>query len=157
MNKQKREMEAPVLIIGIGNDYRGDDAVGLAVVRALQTSKITHARLMESDGDCTTLLESWKGAAKVILIDALVSGTRAGTIRRFDIRTQSIPAECTFSSTHAFGIAETLALARTLSQLPPCLILYGIEGTDFTAGSTLSPPVKSAVRKAMTLVLDDIL
>lgn len=144
------------LVIGIGNDYRGDDKVGLAVVRALQVSKLTNVRLMESDGNCTTLLESWKNASKVILIDAVLSGARAGTIFRFDTRVQSIPATCIFSSTHAFGIIETLALARTLNQLPPCVITYGIEGENCATGDDLSPAVRKAVRKVVDRVLHDL-
>lgn len=149
-------MASPPLVIGIGNEYRGDDGVGLAAVRALQAIKLMNVRLMESDGNCTTLLESWKNTSKVILIDAVFSGARTGTIFRFDTRAQSIPATYTFSSTHAFGIVETLALARTLNQLPPTMIVYGIEGENFATGDDLSPAVRKAVQKVVAQVIGDI-
>src|SRR5690349_6789036 len=119
-------MGEPVLVIGIGNDYRGDDAAGLAVVRAIRVRQLEQVHVMESDGNCTALLEAWKHASKVILVDAASSGARPGTIHRFDTRTQRLPDGYTLSSTHAFGIAETLKLAHVLSQHPPCLIVYGI-------------------------------
>lgn len=149
-------MEAPVLVIGVGNEYRGDDKAGLAVVRTLQARQIENVRLMESDGDCTVLLEAWKGADKVILIDAASSGARPGTIHRFEAQTQALPEECTLSSTHAFGIAETLRLARVLGQLPPRLIVYGIEGKRFTTGDALSPAVRRAIQKVADRILIDI-
>ncbi|SRR5579875_3561633 len=149
-------MGAPVLVIGIGNEYRGDDGVGLAVVRALRTRQLENTRLMECDGDCTVLFEAWKDVDKVILVDAVVSGASAGTISRFDAHTQALPANYTFSSTHAFGIAETLALARALGQLPPCLIVYGIEGKSFASGESLTPQVKKALPNVVEQVLTDI-
>lgn len=148
-------MKSPVLVIGIGNKYRGDDAVGLAVVRALRNKNMKHVRLMESDGNCTDLLDAWKYARKVILIDAVSSGARAGTIHRFDVHTQPLPAGYTLSSTHAFGIAETLELARTLNQLPPSVIVYGIEGQQFTSGENLSPAVRKGVQGIVERVLAD--
>jgi len=150
-------MGTPVLVIGIGNEYRGDDGIGLAVIRALQARLPENARLMECDGDCSVLFEAWKDAGKVILVDAAISGARAGTISRFDAHTQTIPANYTFSSTHAFGIAETLALARVLDQLPPCLMVYGIEGKHFTSGESLSPQVRKALPKVVEQVMLDIL
>ena len=150
-------MDVPVLVIGIGNEYRGDDAIGLAVVRALRAKKIQHVQLMESDGNCTDLLDAWKHAGKVILIDAITPGTRAGTIHRFDVHTQLLPAEYPLSSTHAFGVAETLELARTLKQLPPSMIVYGIEGQRFTSGEKLSPQVRHVIPEVIRQVLGDTL
>ncbi len=149
-------METPVLIIGIGNDYRGDDAAGLAVIRALEARQLENVQLMECDGNCTTLLEAWKCASTVILVDAAISGSRAGTITRFDVRTQPLPARYVLSSTHALGIAETLALAQVLGQLPPCLIVYGIEGKNFNSGGNLSPAVRKAIRVVVEQVILDI-
>jgi hydrogenase maturation protease len=149
-------MGEPVLVIGIGNDYRGDDAAGLAVVRALRVRQLEQVRLMECDGDCATLLEAWKDANKVILVDAASSGVRPGTTHRFDMHTQTLPAGYTLSSTHAFGITETLALARTLNQLPPCCIVYGIEGKHFATGDGLSPAVNHAIQRVVEHILADL-
>lgn len=149
-------MGQPPLVIGIGNDYRGDDRAGLEVVRMLQARKRANVRLLESDGDCTTLLEAWKQADTVILVDAASSGAEPGTIHRVDTWMQALPEGCTFSSTHAFGIAETLNLARILGQLPSCLIVYGIEGETFMTGDDLSPAVRRAVRRVAKHIMADL-
>lgn len=149
-------MTCSPLVIGIGNEYRGDDGAGLAVVRALQARKGTHAQFLECDGNYTTLLGAWKDAENVILIDAVASGARPGTIYRIDARVQALPVGCTFFSTHAFGVAETLALAHTLGQLPSSFLIYGIEGERFAASEGFSPLVKQAIEKVTDQVLLDL-
>jgi hydrogenase maturation protease len=81
----------------------------------------------------------------VIVVDAVASGAPAGTVHRLDPVGDPLPAEFARGSTHAFGLAETIELARTLDRLPPRITVYGIEGTDFRAGDELSAPVRAAV------------
>lgn len=92
----------------------------------------------------------------MILIDAVSSGARPGTIYCIDAQAQPLPAGWTIFSTHAFGIAEPLALARSLGQLPPDLRIYGIEGEQFAATERFSPPVKQAIKKVINMVLLDL-
>jgi hydrogenase maturation protease len=144
------------LVIGIGNEYRGDDALGLLVVRALRASAGNNAQVKESDGDYTTLCAAWQHARKVILVDAVLSGARPGTIHRFDVSARALPCECSLASTHAFGLASALTLARILDQLPPCLIVYGLEGEDFAPGEGLSPAVQHALPRLVARILAEI-
>jgi hydrogenase maturation protease len=136
---------SPFLVIGVGNDYRSDDGVGLAVVRTLKERALPGILCLESDGDGTTLIDTWSHASRVIIIDAISSVAQPGTVYRFDALTQPLPASYSFPSTHAFGVAEVIQLARTLDQLPTSLIVYGIEGKNFVAGTELSPEVERAV------------
>jgi len=138
-------MSTSVLVVGIGNDYRCDDRVGLLVARAVQARKGTHVRVLESDGNCTTLLEAWQETHMVILIDAICAGTTPGQIVRLDVHRQPLPSAYPFASSHALGLAETIELARTLQQLPPKCLIYGIAGKDFSSGETLSPEVSGAI------------
>lgn len=149
-------MEAPTQVLGIGNDYRGGDAAGLEVVRALQVGKAEQVQVMESDGDYTTLFEAWKQVDMVILVDAASSGAVHSTIHRVDTRIQALPEGCAFSSTHAIGIAETLGLASALGRLPPCVIVYGIEEENFTTGDVLSPSVKFVVQRVVERIMADM-
>jgi hydrogenase maturation protease len=145
-----------VLIIGMGNEYRRDDAAGLVAARRLKEAALEHIRVREESGEGTALIEAWKDADAVILIDALHSGAKAGTVRRLDAHRQPLPTGLFHYSTHAFGLAEAIELARALGQLPPCLIVYGIEGTNFEAGLGLSPEVEKAVPKAVERVLGEL-
>ena len=101
-------------------------------------------------------MDSWKDSDTVILIDAVHSGAKPGTIHRFDVHTQTIPTKFFHYSTHAFGVAEAIELARTLKQLPQNLIVYGIEGKRFDAGIGLSWEAEKAVEEVMMRVKQDI-
>ncbi len=141
-------MPQPILIIGIGNDYRSDDAVGLVVARALQARRLLHTSILEATGEGTALLEAWKGRDSVMLVDTVTSQATAGTIHQLDARVGPISPDFFALSTHAFGVAGAIELARVLGNLPPRLMLYGIESKHFVAGEGLSPEVERAAREA---------
>src|SRR5574341_916324 len=141
------------LIIGIGNEYRGDDAVGLIVARHLKEHLANSAMAIEQSGDGVALIEAWRNAQMVIVIDATMSGAAPGPIHRFDANTQPIPAASFRCSTHAFGLAEAIELARALSELPPRLVVYGIEGKNFAASVGLSAEVERAADEVVRQAL----
>jgi hydrogenase maturation protease len=115
------------LTIGIGNEYRGDDAAGLIVARRLKELLADSAIVMEHSGDGAALMEAWRGAETVIIIDAVMSGAAPGTIHRFDASAQPLAKSSFRCSTQAFSVAGAIELARALCELPRSLIVYGIE------------------------------
>jgi hydrogenase maturation protease len=145
------------LVIGVGNAYRGDDGVGLSVVRELRERKARDIEILGAARDCTSLIESWKNADFVILVDALQSGARPGSISRFCLDSERFPSGISRHSTHALGIVEIIELARALDRMPPTLIVYGVEGRIFQTGAPLSPEVMEAVPRVADLILKDIL
>jgi hydrogenase maturation protease len=149
-------MPRQILVIGLGNDYRGDDAVGRALARRLQPIVGDDVRVMEESGEGASLIEAWKGADFVILIDAVYCGAAAGTIHRFDAGMGPIPSGFFCCSTHAFSVAEAVELARALNQLPSRLIVYGIEGKNFDARVGLSPEVEVAADEVLRSVKEEL-
>lgn len=152
------------LIIGIGNASRGDDAAGLIAARLIKEALLAlpdppdpgRVAVIEQDGEGTALVALWEGAGTVILIDAALSGAAPGSIHRFDARSQPPPAGFRRCSTHAFGVAEAIELARALDRLPPRLIVYAIEGRSFSAGAPPSEAVEAAARAVVERVLSDV-
>jgi hydrogenase maturation protease len=144
------------LLIGVGNPFRGDDGVGSVVIRRLRSQILPGFTIMEETGDGAELLEAWQGASAVILVDAVQSGAAPGTIHRIDATTEKLPKWFSHCSTHAFGVAEAVELARTMGELPPSLVIYGIEGLDFSAGTSLSPEVAASVPGVVSSILAEI-
>jgi hydrogenase maturation protease len=141
------------LVIGIGDPARGDDGVGHAVVGRLRARSPAGVRLETHWGEGAALMELWAGYRRVLLVDAMLSGAPAGTLRWFD--GASLPGQVRFPrSTHQFGLAEAARMAAVLGTLPGELWVLGIEGGDFTAGAGLSPAVEGAVEAACRQVLD---
>ena len=100
----------------------------------------------EQSGEGTSLMEAWKDYSRVLIVDAVSSGSLSGSIHRLDA-SKTIPSKFFSCSTHNFGVAEAIELARTLNQLPEHLRLYGIEGKNFEPGELLSPEVESVVEE----------
>ena len=150
--------QANILIVGIGNIFRGDDAVGLAAARLFREMALPGVQVLEVDGDMTALTDDWQGAQKVVVIDAVTSKADAGTIYRFSAHAEPLPQKmfATCCSCHAFGVAQQIEIARSLNQLPPCLIVFGIEGKDFTLGSKLSPEVQQALPRLVEQVRQEL-
>jgi hydrogenase maturation protease len=144
-------MSGSVLIVAAGNAYRRDDGAGVAAVERLGTLP-GNVRVFVTNGDSASLLDEWEGADVVIAIDATMSRAAPGTIRRYDADAGPLPAVFSHSSTHALGISEVIELARTLRRLPDRVIVFGIEGRDFTAGEGLTPEVDAAVNEVAMLV-----
>ena len=145
-----------ILVIGVGNEYRGDDGVGPHIARKLKRKGLPRALIEIQNSEGTLLMESWRNAHTVILLDAVSSGAPPGKIYRFDARRQPIPSRFFNCSTHSFGIAEALGLAKRLKRLPPCALIYGIEGKTFEAGATLSPEVERAAEDVMERVVEEV-
>jgi hydrogenase maturation protease len=145
-----------ILAIGIGNEYARDDAAGLLVVRKLKEGAQNKFGILEHSGEGASLIEAWKGATSVIVIDAVCSGAEPGKVYRFDACQAPLPAQPFRGSTHAFGLYEAAELARCLNQLPRQLIVYGIEGEDFTAGVGVSPAVEQVIGSVAQAVLEEV-
>lgn len=145
-----------IVVIGIGNEFRRDDGVGIAVARRLKNRLPESVKIIEQSGEAASLMEAWQGAESVIVIDAISSGAPPGTVRRVDLTTAEIPAGLCRSSSHHFGVAEAVGLARELKRLPARLVLIGIEGEDFSEGTECSEKVTLAIECASDVVLDAV-
>ena len=141
------------LLVGVGNEYRSDDGVGLVVAREIHKKLIPSVTVKEESGEGAALMEAWQGFQNVIIVDAVSSGAKSGTIFKIEANKKIVPAKFFHYSTHAFSLAEAIELARTMNTLPPKLLVYGIEGVNFTAGVDISPPVKEAANHVIEQII----
>jgi len=147
-----------IKIIGIGQSLRGDDAAGLSAVRLWQEKYCTpierpnlQVELVELPG--IGLLSLLEGAGIAILVDAVRSESKAGTIHLLsEDQLESFTAGT--GSAHGWGVAETIALGKKFmpSILPGQLLIIGIEAGNLTLGDSLSPEVEMALPEAARLI-----
>ena len=90
------------------------------------------------------LIDLWGHDDDVVIVDAMKSGAPPGTVARIDAITEHLPKGA-FSSTHAFGPAAVVELARTMQRLPRSLVVYGIEANNMDHGIAMSPEVAASV------------
>jgi len=141
------------LVLCIGNPDCGDDGVGRLVACLLRGRVPTDVLVSECHGGAGEVLDRITGVDSAILVDAAVSGVPAGTIHRVDCAAgEAVPAPRVASS-HGLGVAEAIALARTLGCLPRSCVIYAVEAKRFAPGDELSPEVTHATREVAERVL----
>lgn len=148
----KRAGMGTIRVIGVGNAWRGDDAVGLQAARRLRERLGPSVEVIDAEGDGLALLDLMEGLDHVILIDAVKGGGRPGATVRLNLSTESRWGTLIPCSTHAIGVADAVDLARALGRLPKRLILYGIEIESVDSGASLS----GAVREGLDSVVEQV-
>ena len=146
------------LVIGIGNEERGDDAVGLLIARRLAALGLDGVSVITEQREGLALIDAWEraGAAQVILIDAVISGAPPGTVRRLPVDAEPLPLLDARTTSHSLGVAQAVELARTLGRLPVSLVVYAVEGRQFTLGAPPSPEVARAIDQAVDAIRAEI-
>lgn len=145
-----------VVVIGVGNAVRGDDGAGLAVTAILRRSGMRGVHIVDEDRDGFSIIEHWREADTVILIDAIVSGAPPGTVHRLNLLHDALPAWTSRHSTHLLSIADAVNLARTLHQLPSDLRLIGIEGSAFDIGRAMTEVVQQAAHSVAAAIIEEL-
>ena len=153
---QISRQDGAAMVIGVGNPLRGDDGAGLVVASLVAQSAPDGVRVIAFEREPLDLIEEMAGAQSVWLIDAVSSGAAAGTLLRFDASDEPLPAGLFGVSTHHFGLADALELARRLGRLPARVIVHGIEGASFANGPELSTQVARATGRLAALVAAEV-
>jgi hydrogenase maturation protease len=129
-------------VICFGNPLHGDDGFGQHVLQRLRELGIDAV-----DGGTAGLnaLPHFEGCAKVVVVDAIRTGGRAGEVHRL---TELAPPGGEFSL-HELGVASLLAALPS----PPEVVVIGAEvGEIQPFTDRLSPPLHAAVPAAVRLV-----
>jgi hydrogenase maturation protease len=144
--KGEKERAVQVVVIGVGNEYRRDDAAGLLLVRSLRLAfgDSNDISLFESDGDPADLLAHWTGVRVAIVVDASSSGAAPGTVMELDA-SKGANGHGLRHSTHAMGVMEAVQLGTALGRMPSRLRIFAIEGEDFGFGEGVTEAVRRAV------------
>jgi hydrogenase maturation protease len=154
-------------IIGLGNAARSDDAAGIeAVARLGERARAAGIDAIAHEGEALELLELWRGAESVVLLDALHAhalhtdashkDVPPGSLLRFDASREPLPARVrAIGSTHATTVHEAIELARALGRLPRRIVLLGVVGLRFEAGLGLSREVGEALEPLARAALEE--
>jgi hydrogenase maturation protease len=136
-----------IVVVGVGQSLRGDDAVGVLAVKAWQESFPNTLNLSEVRAETTelpglSLLESLSGADHGIIVDAVNNGRPPGEINILGEQVLSAFKDGS-GFAHGWGVAETIQLGRNLKRddLPPRIWIIGVEANQFDIGEHLSPEI----------------
>ena len=133
------------LVLGVGTLHRHDDAVGLEAADHVRDRLGDRVDCVRYEGETTGLLDLWAGVGFVVLVDAIQSHGTPGRIHRFEGDLARLLTEPRTTSTHGLSVGEAWQLGRSLGQVPQRLVVFGVEGEDFSPGLGLSPAVARAL------------
>lgn len=146
-----------LVIIGIGQMTRGDDAVGVQVVEAwcrqyAETAANPAVQVTFQPLPGLDLLDRISGYDRAILVDAVLGGAEVTPGKLFHLTPKDLASFTRGTgSAHGWGVAESLKLAETLGRkdMPGTIAILGIGGKQVEIGAALSPEVETALPKAV--------
>lgn len=144
-------MTSDVVVIGIGNSFRRDDGLGVAVADEVVRRQVPNVRVVTGAGDPLTVLDAWSGARLAVIVDA-AGGDDAlpGRIRRCGI--DEVVGGGGLSS-HAMTLRQTYDLGRAMRRVPERIVVFTVDAADTGQGVGLTPAVCAAV----SAVVDDVI
>jgi hydrogenase maturation protease len=149
---------ARVAIFGIGNILLGDDGVGPAVARFIDSHfDLDDDVIVEDLGTPSLSLPGYlTGHDAVIFVDAVASDQPPGTILRFTRDEITAVEPGIRVSPHEPSINDALILLDFAGTAPRDVVLIGVVPETLEGGVTLSPRVAAAVRVAADAVMKEM-
>jgi len=135
-----------VLVLGLGNDILGDDAVGLNIAREIR-KRLSASDPMEVRETCEmglSLLDDIVGFEELVLLDAVQTGRAPpGFVHEFEGAELRVSPS---GSPHFLGVGEVLALGRRLGlSVPQRVKIFAVEVQDpFTVTTSMTAPLRQA-------------
>lgn len=143
------EAPAPILIIGIGNPSRGDDAIGPLAVERLEALDLPGVELLTDFQLQVEHALDLVGRRAVIFIDATVAGEAAYTFEPLT------PVAEQGATTHGFSPAAVLDVYRQYTDTPlPEAHVLAVRGFDFELGAPLSIAAARNLDTAVAMLVD---
>ncbi len=151
-----------VLIAGVGNVLRADDAFGVEVARRLETMELPPGvRVVETGiAGIALLTEIQQGWDALVVVDAVDHQRPHGTVMLIEPEVIDVHALTwaqrgdMLADMHLATPDRVLMLAKALDVLPPTLLMVGCQIEDPDAvGEQMTPPVAAAVDVAVDEVL----
>ena len=137
---------APILIIGIGNPSRGDDALGPMLIERLEALQLSDTLpKVELLTDFQLQVEfaiDLLGREQVIFVDACLNATPP-----FEF-SPVVAAEDSSYSSHALSPSAVLHAYRKLYGEPPTAHVLAIQGIKFELGEGLSTGASANLESA---------
>jgi len=137
------------LVLGLGNLLLADEGVGVHVAqRLLEQGRPQNAVVLDVGSAVLDALPAIAAAKKVIVVDAMKAGGSPGTVYRVAIE------DCVntgpIGSIHGFDLKSVLHMAG--SELPPEVIVIGIEPEEISWSTKLSGPVADALPDVISAI-----
>lgn len=148
------------LVLSMGNDMRGDDGIGPAVVRELSHSCVLpkNVELIDSGIKDFSAIVTRQDISRLIIVDAADMNLGPGEWRRLDLQEYGfeILAAGGMDQMHGLGLTQVLLLGEVLGTLPREIALYAIQSQMVGFRMELSEPVKRIVPEVCEAIQNEL-
>lgn len=133
--------DAPVLVLGVGNELFTDEGLGCVAARAIEQLALPGVEVLDGSTLGIALLPALAGREAVLLLDATV-GRDAAPGDLMVLRGEEVPASRHLTmSAHQIGVSEALAAAELAGCRPAKLAAVGMVPVSLETGYGLSAEV----------------
>jgi hydrogenase maturation protease len=151
-----RHSSPRITILGIGNLLLKDEGIGVHLVQKL-AGVVDDANVKIIDAgtypDFLSLIDD--NLDKLIIVDAVKTGDRPGTIYRFGSDDLDLDSTLPVSA-HDMGVLDSLKTMALFNKQPKSTVIIGIEPRTIDFGLDLSPEIEDKLPKIISLVLKEI-
>lgn len=147
-------MTGSILVLGIGNLLMADDGIGVRVVQGLADRYRFPAGVAVLDGGTLglDLLQRLEGVERLLVVDAVETGDKPGTMVR--LTGDDIPLALeTKVSPHQMGLKDLLTVAALQGHVPREMVLWGVQPASIELDMALTP----AVAETLPLLEEEVL
>ena len=138
----------PVLVIGIGNPSRGDDAIGPLAIERLATLDLQGTELLTDFQLQVEHALDLVGRREVVFIDAAAAGPQPFSFEA------AVPQTDASATSHALSPAAVLAAYRRVTEAPlPAAYVLGVRGYAFELGADLSSEAAANLDAALRMLV----
>jgi hydrogenase maturation protease len=139
-----------IRLIGLGNEWTGDDAAGLRVAQSLLPMKSTQFDVQVLGVPEFHMFDGLDEDDLLIVVDACLGGGEVGSISELtldELSNQHPDGLIRHGSSHGLGLQHWLSMKKELDGITCPILIYAIEMGQIEMGAPLSEEVEASVDK----------
>ena len=143
------------LILGVGSPLRTDDGVGIHVIEALREEDLPSYVELREDLSCRDVFDAFPDFDRIIIIDAIKSNNKPGTIQEYHINDSVSYEQVQISLSHGIDLLTMIELGRRSfpDKMPNEILIITVEADDImTISDKCTPNVQKAIHKVVSLI-----
>jgi len=145
------------VILGVGNILQKDEGLGVRAVEIIKDrfDLGDDVRIIDGGTMGLDLLPFIEGNDKILIVDAVNTGGKPGTIVRLE--GDEVPRFLsTKLSVHQIGLPDMLSAAMLMGIMPEEVCLIGIQPETIGSGTELSESIKHKMEDIITAVVETL-
>lgn len=148
--------EPRIVVLGLGNLMRTDDAVGMLALQHMRADLRLPADVVLIEGGTLglDLLHPLQGATHLLALDAIDGGAAPGTLLRFaGDAVADLPVS---KSVHLLGFSDLIGALRLTGEAPAEIVVLGVQPETIGWGTELTATLREALPRLVEAAISQV-